>query len=65
MSARSPRAGDSPALSLPAPEGDALVVAVAETTPSKVTYEDFDKFLRFAKHKDFPKAESDHRANGW
>ncbi|MDF3349414.1 DUF4198 domain-containing protein [Sulfitobacter sp. KE34] len=61
----SPRAGDSPALSLPAPEGDALVVAVAETTPSKVTYEDFDKFLRFAKHKDFPKAESDHRANGW
>jgi cobalt/nickel transport protein len=61
----SPRAGDNPALQIPAPGRDALVVVVAETTPSKVTYEEWEKFLSFAEHKDFPKAEADHSANGW
>ena len=61
----SPRAGDNPALQIPAPDKDALVVVVAETTPSKVTYKEWEKFLSFAEHKDFPKAEADHTANGW
>lgn len=61
----SPRAGDNPALQIPAPGKDALVVVVAETTPSKVTYEEWGKFLSFAEHKDFPEAEADHTANGW
>ncbi|WP_339822097.1 DUF4198 domain-containing protein [Sulfitobacter dubius] len=61
----SPRAGDNPALQLPAPDRDALVVAVAETTPSRVTYTEWEKFLSFAEHKDFPQAEADHIANGW
>lgn len=61
----SPRAGDNPALQVPAPGRDGLVVVLAETTPSKVIYEEWEKFLSFAEHKDFPKAEADHSANGW
>ena len=49
----------------PAPGRDGLVVVLAETTPSKVIYEEWEKFLSFAEHKDFPKAEADHSANGW
>ena len=30
-----------------------------------MTYTEWDKFLSFAAHKDFPQAEADHLANGW
>ena len=60
-----PRSGDSPALNAPAPIEDGLVSVVHETTPSVLTYSEWQKFLNFAKHKDFATAEADHIANGW
>ncbi|MEW9921859.1 DUF4198 domain-containing protein [Marimonas sp. MJW-29] len=60
-----PRAGDSPALDIPAPEKDGLTVVVHETTPAFVTYREWEKFLAFAEHKDFASAEADHIAAGW
>lgn len=58
------RMGDTPALSTTAPD-TGLMVILHETTPSSLTYRDWDKFLTFAKHKDFPKAAEDHIAAGW
>lgn len=60
-----PRAGDKPAFTLPDGAEDGLVVVVHETTPSSLTYRDWEKFLKFAAHKDFPNAASDHIAAGW
>lgn len=60
-----PRAGDSPALDIMAPAVDGLAVIVHETTPSLVTYREWEKFLKFAAHKDFPDAAADHLAAGW
>ena len=60
-----PRPGDSPALQMTAPETDTLLAIVFESAPSIVTYNEFDKFLSFAEHKDFPDAEADHLAAGW
>lgn len=65
VQALSPRSGDSPALDLPAPVPDGLVVIVHETTPSRLTYKEWEKFLKFAAHKDFPTAAADHKAAGW
>jgi cobalt/nickel transport protein len=59
------RAGDTPALAVPAPAQDALLVAIMEASPLTVTYKDWNKFLSFTNHKDFPHAEADHIANGW
>ena len=59
------RAGDTPALQIEPPAEDTLLVAIMEAAASTVTYEEWDKFLSFAKHKDFPNAEADHLANGW
>ncbi|NUH64175.1 DUF4198 domain-containing protein [Sulfitobacter sp. S0837] len=59
------RAGDTPALQIDPPAEDALLVAIMEAKPSTVTYKEWEKFLSFAKHKDFPQAESDHIANQW
>ncbi|WP_093742039.1 DUF4198 domain-containing protein [Sulfitobacter delicatus] len=59
------RAGDTPALAVSAPAEDALLVAIMEASPLTVTYKDWDKFLSFTNHKDFPQAEADHIANGW
>ena len=61
----SPRAGDSPALDTAAPVTDALVVVVHETAPARLTYKEWAKFLKFAAHKDFTRAEADHLAAGW
>ncbi|WP_262386545.1 hypothetical protein ROLI_021450 [Roseobacter fucihabitans] len=58
------RIGDTPALNTLAP-GDGLLVILHETTPSSLTYKVWDKFLAFAKHKDFTKAAADHAAAGW
>lgn len=60
-----PRSGDRPALSVPAPAKDALVVVVHETAPSFVTYTEWDKFLAFVEHKDFADAVSTHDAKNW
>jgi hypothetical protein len=63
------RMGDSPALDVPAPQSglpdNGLVVVVHETTPSFVTYSEWDKFLAFAQHKDFRDIAARHAANGF
>ena len=58
------RMGDSPALQVSLP-GEGLVIAVYEETPATVTYTEWDKFIAFAKHKDFPDAIADHEAAGY
>ncbi|KIN65114.1 DUF4198 domain containing protein [Sulfitobacter noctilucicola] len=65
VQALTPRAGDSPAFDVIAPERDALVTVVHETTASKLTYSEWEKFLKFAEHKDFTNAAADHAAAGW
>lgn len=60
-----PRAGDSPALDVVGQATDGLAVVVHETTPSLLTYREWEKFLKFAAHKDFPNAAADHLAAGW
>ncbi|MDF1728262.1 MAG: DUF4198 domain-containing protein [Sulfitobacter sp.] len=61
----SPRSGDRPALDIPVPIEDGLIVVVHESTPSLVTYREWEKFLRFTEHKDFAEAAADHEAAGW
>ncbi len=58
------RMGDTPALQSTAPM-DGLLIILHETEPSSLTYTEWDKFLAFAAHKDFPNAASDHAAAGW
>jgi len=58
------RLGDSPALQAEA-TAEGLLIVLHETTPSKVTYRDWEKFMAFARHKDFPSAAAEHAANGW
>ncbi|WP_298918257.1 DUF4198 domain-containing protein [uncultured Roseobacter sp.] len=58
------RIGDTPALEVTAP-GAGLLVILHETTSSNLTYKEWEKFLKFADHKDFPDAAADHEAAGW
>jgi hypothetical protein len=58
------RMGDTPALQAVA-QGDGLAIVLHETAPSTLTYTEWDKFLAFAAHKDFPNAAADHAAAGW
>lgn len=58
------RMGDTPALQDMA-AGDGLLVILHETVPANLTYTEWDKFLTFAAHKDFPDAAGDHLAAGW
>ncbi|MGR3804020.1 DUF4198 domain-containing protein [Marinibacterium profundimaris] len=53
------RGGDLPALTALVP-GDGLWAIVHETTPRSVKYETWEKFARFAEHKDFPDIEARH-----
>lgn len=58
------RLGDRPALAMTAPfEG--LNVVAYETTPAFVNYTEWEKFLKFADHKDFADIEARHAANGF
>lgn len=58
------RMGDRPALAMTAPfEG--LNVVAYETTPAFVNYKEWEKFLKFADHKDFSDIEARHKANGF
>ncbi|WP_227268057.1 DUF4198 domain-containing protein [Roseobacter weihaiensis] len=58
------RLGDSPALQTIAPD-EGLLVIVHETTPSTLTYQEWEKFLAFVAHKDFRHAVEHHEAKGW
>ncbi|MFK7743914.1 MAG: DUF4198 domain-containing protein [Roseobacter sp.] len=58
------RMGDTPALQSTAPD-DGLLIVLHETTPSNLTYTEWEKFLAFVAHKDFATAVADHEANGW
>jgi cobalt/nickel transport protein len=57
------RLGDVPAMSTSV-ESEGLVLVVYESTPSSITYEQWEKFTDFIKHKDFPDAEKSHIARG-
>ncbi|KPU83835.1 hypothetical protein JI58_07245 [Marinosulfonomonas sp. PRT-SC04] len=54
------RAGDFPAMRMTAKQ-DGLMVLAYVSTFSIVQYYALAKFLKFAAHKDFPKAEAEHR----
>lgn len=57
------RLGDLPALMVEAlPEG--LAVVAHETTATRLTYTEWDRFLRFAAHKDFGDVAAMHDARG-
>lgn len=57
------RTGDVPALTLP-PQPEGLVVLVHQTTPSSLKYTEWEKFVAFAAHKDFPDIAARHDALG-
>ena len=57
------RSGDRPAITLTdLPDG--LAVIAHETTASRLTYRDWQKFVTFAEHKDFPTALDQHVSRG-
>ncbi|UXX83640.1 DUF4198 domain-containing protein [Roseovarius pelagicus] len=53
------RAGDTPALSMTAP-APGLMILTYQSTPSKVSYSEWEKFARFAEHKRFADITSRH-----
>lgn len=55
------RIGDSPALKMQAVQSG-LNVVVHQSSTSIITYNKWDKFQRFAEHKDFPDILARHRA---
>lgn len=54
------RIGDIPAVQMTPPDG--LLVLAHETTLSRLTYKEWEKFAAFAEHKDFPGIEARHAA---
>ncbi len=59
------RMGDTPALQTTAPSDEGLLVVLHETVPSRLTYREWEKFLKFAAHKDFRTAADFHAEMGW
>lgn len=59
------RMGDRPAIQLPAPGQDGLMIIAHEAAPSTITYKEWPKFMKFVAHKDFKEAEAIHAARGW
>ena len=59
------RLGDTPALQVEAPSEEGLLVVLHETTASNLTYREWEKFLKFAAHKDFSNAAAFHEEMGW
>lgn len=57
------RLGQNPALDVDE-HGEGLGVVLYETTDSSLTYDEWDRFLRFAEHKDFADIEARHLARG-
>jgi hypothetical protein len=58
------RMGDRPAMQM-VPDADGLLIILHETTPAKVRYKEWPKFLKFAAHKDFKDIEARHDALGF
>ncbi|KEJ88440.1 DUF4198 domain-containing protein [Sulfitobacter donghicola] len=59
------RMGDRPAIQLPAPAKDGLMIITHEAAPSIVTYREWEKFVNFIQHKDFQQAQATHENRGW
>jgi hypothetical protein len=59
------RMGDRPAIQLPPPDVDGLMILAHEAAPSTITYSEWPKFMAFVEHKDFKDAEQIHTARGW
>lgn len=59
------RMGDRPAIQLPAPQNEGLLILVHEAAPSIVTYREWPKFVAFTEHKDFTTALADHETRRW
>jgi len=59
------RMGDRPAIQLPAPGEDGLMVIVHEAAPSTVSYAEWEKFMSFVEHKDFDGVEATQTERGW
>ncbi len=57
------RAGTSPALQVPVPQ-EGLVVISYQSTPSSLTYSDYETFERFAYHKDLEALAFTHEDRG-
>lgn len=57
------RMGDKPALNLPAP-AEGLITIVHQTADSSLKYSEFQKFVKFATHKDFTEVLEEHKARG-
>lgn len=57
------RMGDVPALQVTAGK-PGLWAVLHETTPSLITYKEWEKFQAFAAHKDFPDIRARHTARG-
>lgn len=58
------RMGDTPALQV-SPPADGLLIVLHETTANTLTYRAWEKFLKFAAHKDFGDAAATHAEMGW
>ena len=57
------RLGDVPAMTTSI-KNEGLVLVVYESTPESITYNKWEKFIDFIKHKDFPEAEKSHIVRG-
>ena len=57
------RLGDTPALNMTAP-ANGLIIIVHETGDNLLTYKGMEKFIKFAKHKDFEWAVQSHAERG-
>ncbi|MEM9433345.1 MAG: DUF4198 domain-containing protein [Pseudomonadota bacterium] len=57
------RLGDTPALSMGAPD-TGLMVVVHETTDNTLNYREWEKFVAFVEHKAFPTTLEDHAVRG-
>ncbi|RVT85369.1 DUF4198 domain-containing protein [Rhodobacteraceae bacterium CCMM004] len=58
------RMGDRPALSMSAPETPGLLAVLHVTTDNRLTYSDWDTFVRFVTHKDAAWTLDAHAARG-
>jgi len=59
------RMGDRPAIQLPPPLRDGLMILAHEAAPSTLSYREWAKFIKFVEHKDFKDAVPTHEARGW
>ena len=58
------RNGDLPAVTVPGASEAGLMVLVHETSFSRITYKTWEKFAKFARHKDFYDIDKRHSVRG-